>query len=153
MSESSPLADPSRRNVLDVLLKLGVLGWLGSVMYPIIRYLAPLPMSGPTGPVALTRAEEEKVERDKFAIVQVGNRRLLVLEDSEGELHALDAKCTHEGCTVRFLPREDLIACACHNARFDLQGRVLAGPPPRPLPRYFVQRDSDGDIVVALKTA
>lgn len=153
MSETSSLAQPSRRNVLDLLLKLTALGWLGSVLYPVIRYLTPLPQSGATGPVALTRAEVTQVEGEKFAIVPVGGKRLLILEDSEGELHALDAKCTHEGCTVRYLPGDGLISCACHNGRFDLEGRVLSGPPPRPLGRYFVQRESDGRIFVALSTA
>jgi Rieske Fe-S protein len=142
-----------RRRVLDVLLKLTLLGWLGSVLYPVISYLRPLPRQGPTGPVGLTRAEVAKIEREKFAIVPVGTRRVLVLEDAEGELHALDARCTHEGCTVRYLPGEALISCACHNARFDLTGRVLAGPPPRPLPRHSAQRDADGGIVVAVATA
>jgi len=131
-------------------LKITTIGWMGSVLYPVINYLRPLPRQGPTGPVGLTRAEVQKVEREKFAIVPVGTRRVLVLEDSDGELHALDARCTHEGCTVRYVPGEALIACACHNARFDLTGRVLAGPPPRPLPMHFVQRDAEGGIVVAV---
>jgi cytochrome b6-f complex iron-sulfur subunit len=129
---------------------VGVLGWLASVLYPVIRYLKPLPLSGPGGPVGLTQAEVAKVEREKYAIIPVGGKRLLILEDSSGELHALDAKCTHEGCTVRYVPGEALIWCACHNARFDLQGRVLAGPPPRPLSQHTVQRDANGGIVVAL---
>jgi Rieske Fe-S protein len=141
-----------RRSVLDALLKLTALGWLASVLYPVISYLRPLPRQGPTGPVGLTRAEVQKVERDKFAIVPVGARRVLVLEDADGELHALDARCTHEGCTVRYVPGEALISCACHNARFDLTGRVLAGPPPRPLRKHAVQRDADGGIVVAVSS-
>jgi cytochrome b6-f complex iron-sulfur subunit len=150
MSEDASLARPSRRTVLDLMLKAGILGWLASVLYPVVRYLTPLPQAGPTGPVALTRAEVAQIEGEKFAIVPVGGRRLLVLEDSEGELHALDAKCTHEGCTVRYVPGEGLISCACHNARFDVEGRVLSGPPPRPLARHVVRRETDGRIVVAV---
>jgi Rieske Fe-S protein len=124
--------------------------WLASVLYPVISYLRPLPQRGPSGPVSLTRAEVQKVEQDKFAIVPVGTRRVLVLEDASGDLHALDARCTHEGCTVRFVAGEGLIVCACHNGRFDLTGRVLAGPPPRPLAQHVVQRGADGGIVVAV---
>jgi cytochrome b6-f complex iron-sulfur subunit len=139
--------------VLNFLITPGGLGWLASVLYPVISYLRPLPAQGPSGPVGLTRAEVGKIERDKFAIVPVGTRRVLVLEDSEGELRALDAKCTHEGCTVRYVSGDALIWCACHNARFDLEGRVLGGPPPRPLSRHEVQRDADGGIVVAISRA
>jgi Rieske Fe-S protein len=153
MSKSTSTTQQSRRSFLDLLLGVGVLAWLASVLYPVISFLRPLPQSGPTGPVALTRAEIAKVEREKFAIIPVGGKRLLVVEDASGKLHALDAKCTHEGCTVRYVPGEALIWCACHNGRFDLQGRVLAGPPPRPLAKHTVQRDAEGGIVVAVATA
>ncbi len=150
MSDRASPARLSRRSILNLLLKVGVVGWLASVLYPVVRYLTPLPLVGPGGPVRLTRSEVTKLERDKFAIVPVGRRRVLVLEDSEGELRALDAKCTHEGCTVRYVPRDELIWCACHNGRFDLRGRVLAGPPPRPLATYPIQRDEDGAIKVSV---
>jgi Rieske Fe-S protein len=142
-----------RRSVLNLLLGVGVLGWLASILYPVIRYLTPLPLPGPTGPVRLTRAEVSKIESDKFAIVPLGRSRVLVLEDSAGELRALDAKCTHEGCTVRYVAGDELIWCACHNGRFDLDGRVLAGPPPRPLAKHTVQRGDDGSIKVSVATA
>jgi len=152
MAESSPERQ-TRRSFLDLLLRVGVVAWLGSVLYPVLRYLKPLSLPGPSGPVRLTRAEVAKVEVDKFAIIPVGRERLLVFEDSNGELHALDAKCTHEGCTVRYVARDALIWCACHNGRFDLEGRVLAGPPPRPLARHSVLRDSEGAITVSLASA
>ena len=153
MSKSTSTTQQSRRSFLDLLLGVGVLAWLASVVYPVVSYLKPLPRSGPTGPVNLTRAEIAKVEREKFAIIPVGSKRLLVLEDASGDLHALDAKCTHEGCTVRYVPGEAVIWCACHNGRFDLQGRVLAGPPPRPLAKHTVKRDAEGGIVVAVAKA
>jgi Rieske Fe-S protein len=152
MAETSP-EQHTRRSFLDLLLSVGVVAWLGSVLYPVLRYLKPLSLAGPSGPVRLTRAEVAKVEVDKFAIIPVGRERLLVFEDPKGELRALDAKCTHEGCTVRYVARDALIWCACHNGRFDLEGRVLAGPPPRPLARHSVLRDSEGAITVSLASA
>jgi cytochrome b6-f complex iron-sulfur subunit len=154
MTEGTPVTgtSTSRRSLLDFLLKVTVVGWLGSVFYPVVSYLRPLSSSGPAGPIVLTRAEVAAVEREKFAIVPVGPTRVLVLEDANGEIHALDARCTHEGCTVRYVPGEAMISCACHNARFDLQGRVVAGPPPRPLPRHLAWRDGDGRIFVDVNT-
>ena len=113
MTDSSISRPRSRRSVLDLLLRVGVVGWLVSALYPVIRYLTPLPLSGPTGPVRLTRAEIAKLEHEKFAIIPVGRSRVLVFEDTGGELHALDAKCTHEGCTVRYQPGNAIIWCAC----------------------------------------
>ena len=93
----------SRRHFLDLLLGATVLGWLASIAYPIIRYLKPLPQTGPTGPTRLTRDEASKLEQNKFVIVPVSGQRVMVLQSGD-QLHAFSAKCTHEGCTITFLP-------------------------------------------------
>ena len=64
---------------------------------------------------------------------------------------AFSAICTHLDCTVQF--REDLsrIWCACHNGHFDLTGRNVEGPPPRPLDAFEVNVRGD-EIVVSRKT-
>ncbi len=54
---------------------------------------------------------------------------------------------------MRYQPGDAIIWCACHNGRFDLRGRVLAGPPPRPLAQHAVQRDPEGGITVAVSKA
>jgi cytochrome b6-f complex iron-sulfur subunit len=141
-------ASRTRRSFLDLLLGTAAVTWLASMLYPVVRYLKPLPSAGPSGPSKLTSDEIAALERNHFVIVPVSGSRVLVFQDSAFKLRALDAKCTHEGCTVQFVPGESVIWCACHNARFDLDGRVLSGPPPRPLPRYDAHRDEDGDIVI-----
>ncbi|MEW6741797.1 MAG: Rieske (2Fe-2S) protein [Planctomycetota bacterium] len=138
----------SRRGFLDICLGAGVIAWLASLIYPVLRYLRPLPSAGPSGPTRLTRSEIEKLETQSFVIVPAGSKRLMVFKDSAGALHALDAKCTHEGCTVQFLPGESIVWCACHNGRFATDGRVLSGPPPRPLARYEVHQDEQGNVLV-----
>jgi Rieske Fe-S protein len=146
-------AGPTRRSFLDLLLGSTVVATLASVLYPVFRYLKPLPVAVPGGPTRLTRAEVEALERKPFVIVPVGGARVLVLRDQTRKLHALDARCTHEGCTVQYVPTEAVIWCACHNARFDLEGRVIAGPPPKPLPRYVVREDDAGDVLITTEKA
>ena len=138
----------SRRHFLDLLLGATVLGWIASVVYPIVRYLKPLPQNGATGPTHLTRDEITKLEQKKFVIVPVSGQRVIVIQAGD-KLDALSAKCTHEGCTVTYQPGQSVIWCPCHDGRFDLSGRVLSGPPPKPLPTYAVQRQPDGGIVVS----
>ncbi|MBC8293221.1 MAG: Rieske 2Fe-2S domain-containing protein [Proteobacteria bacterium] len=138
----------TRRDFLDWILGSAVVGWLASVLYPVGRYLTPLPETGPTGPVNLTRGEIGKLEQDGFVIVPVVGKRVLVLEDSEGDIRALSARCTHEGCTVQYVADDSLIWCACHNAKFDLEGGVISGPPPKPLPRFYGERRDDGSVVI-----
>jgi cytochrome b6-f complex iron-sulfur subunit len=138
----------SRRRFLDLLLGASVLGWIASVAYPIVRYLKPLPQTGPTGPTRLTRDEASKLEQNKFVIVPVSGQRVILMQ-SQDQLFAFSAKCTHEGCTVTYQPAQSVIWCPCHDGRFDLNGRVLSGPPPQPLTKYAAQRQPDGGIVIS----
>lgn len=148
MPSDAPNQKHTRRGFLDFLLGASSVAWLGSVFYPVMRYLKPLPRAGAIGPTRLTKEELAKLEKEHFVIVPVSGKRVLVLQNAAQEILAVDAKCTHEGCTVQFLPAESAIWCACHNGRFDLDGRVLAGPPPRPLPKYAAERQEDGGILI-----
>lgn len=146
--DSSESTGPSRRSFLDLLLATTVLSTLASVLYPVLRYLKPLPAAGPGGPVRLTRAEIDALETKRFAIIPAAGTRILVFRDQKHVLRALDARCTHEGCTVQYVAAEAAVWCACHNARFDVDGRVLSGPPPRPLPRYAIREDDLGNVLI-----
>jgi len=140
---------PTRRRFLDVLLGVGGLGFFASIVYPVLRYLNPLAPQEGSGALHLTRDEIGRLEKEHSLILKHGPTRILVFEDPEQRLRALEARCTHEGCTVQYVPGDSVIWCACHNGRFDLDGRVLAGPPPRPLARWLAQREPDGSVSVA----
>jgi Rieske Fe-S protein len=83
-------------------------------------------------------------------IFRFGNRPGLLLLTAEGEYHAMSATCTHLSCTVQH--RSDLhqVWCACHNGLYDLSGRNVSGPPPRPLESFQVHVRGD-EIVVSRK--
>ena len=49
-------------------------------------------------------------------------------------------------------PAENRIFCACHDGVYDTDGRVLSGPPPRPL-RQFYSKLSGGKLIIALEKA
>lgn len=150
ITTSSP---KTRRHFLDLLLGASALAWLASVLYPIIRYLKPLPQTGATGPTHLTRDEAAKLEQNKFVIVPVSGQRVIVLQAPDQQLFALSAKCTHEGCTITYQPGQSQLWCPCHDGRFDLTGRVLSGPPPKPLAKFTAQRQPDGAIVISEQKA
>jgi cytochrome b6-f complex iron-sulfur subunit len=148
-----PSSSPtSRRHFIDLLLGLSLFGWVASIAYPILRYLKPLPQTGATGPTRLTRDEASKLEQNRFIIVPVSGQRVIVLQ-SQDQLFAFSAKCTHEGCTVTYLPGQSAIWCPCHDGRFDLSGRVVSGPPPRALTKYTAKRQPDGGIVISEEKA
>ena len=148
MPDNSSNPRPTRRSFLDLLLGASGVAWFASVLYPVIRYLKPLPRASSTGPTRLNKEELAKLEKERFVIVPISGKRVLVLQNAAQEILAVDAKCTHEGCTVQYLPSESQIWCACHNARFDLDGQVVSGPPPRPLAKYAAERQEDGGILI-----
>jgi menaquinol-cytochrome c reductase iron-sulfur subunit len=59
----------------------------------------------------------------------------VLTEDGQNYV-ALSNICTHLGCRVRWIPEQGKFFCPCHNAVFDKNGAVLAGPPPRPMDRF-----------------
>jgi nitrite reductase/ring-hydroxylating ferredoxin subunit len=64
----------------------------------------------------------------------------LVLRPRADELVAFGQRCTHLGCPVFYEAERARLACPCHEGYFDARdGRVLAGPPPRPLPRVALE--------------
>jgi cytochrome b6-f complex iron-sulfur subunit len=73
--------------------------------------------------------------------------RAYVIHAPEG-FRALSAVCTHLGCVTRYQPGKDIIACPCHGSRYALDGEVLAGPAPRPLPTFQMALSTRGDIEV-----
>jgi Rieske Fe-S protein len=66
--------------------------------------------------------------------------RLVFVRREAGELVALSGRCTHLGCPVGW--QTDRFRCPCHQGEFDRSGRVLSGPPSRPLPRLQAREEA-----------
>ncbi len=71
----------------------------------------------------------------------------ILINTPAGELKAFSATCTHLGCIVQYRSDLSQIWCACHNGHFDLNGKNVEGPPPRPLEEYVVNVRGDQIIV------
>jgi cytochrome b6-f complex iron-sulfur subunit len=75
----------------------------------------------------------------------------IALEDVNGEVRAFSAVCTHLGCIVKWQPGPNQVwFCECHRGKYDRDGRVTGGPPPRPLDRVPVEVRGD-QIIAKLK--
>jgi Rieske Fe-S protein len=68
-----------------------------------------------------------------FKIIRFGADPVILIRVSETEFRAFSATCTHLDCVVEFHKEHERIWCNCHNGEYDLHGRNVAGPPPRPL--------------------
>lgn len=65
----------------------------------------------------------------------------LLIRVGEGDFVAYGSKCTHLACAVLPDVAAGELRCPCHHGLFDLaNGRPLAGPPRRPLPRILIER-------------
>jgi cytochrome b6-f complex iron-sulfur subunit len=73
--------------------------------------------------------------------------RVWIVREEEG-IYALFAKCTHLGCTPRWLAAEDKFKCPCHGSGFYKSGLNFEGPAPRPLDRFEIKVGEDGQLVV-----
>ncbi|MDX9857623.1 MAG: Rieske 2Fe-2S domain-containing protein [candidate division Zixibacteria bacterium] len=126
-----------RRPFLE--LALTVFGGLaaGTIAYPIIRFLIPPKGKGP-GNSTIDVAADEGMAPNSGIIFPIGNRPGILIRTPDGELRAFTAICTHLDCTVQYRSDFEHIWCACHNGHYDLRGRNIAGPPPRPLKEYEV---------------
>lgn len=56
-----------------------------------------------------------------------------------GEVTARSLVCTHFACEVRWEAERQLYVCPCHDGLFAPDGRVVGGPPSRPLPELPVR--------------
>ncbi|MGA9363701.1 MAG: Rieske (2Fe-2S) protein [Bacteroidota bacterium] len=142
-SSASP---PGRRDFLKYLLGGSLLGWLASLLYPLFAYLKP-PKTGEVEVSAVKVGKIEDIPKDSGLVFRFGERPALLVRTSDGEFRAFSAVCTHLDCTVQYRKDMGFIWCACHNGKYDLNGRNVSGPPPRPLEVYKVVLQGD-EIVV-----
>ena len=127
----------NRRRFVSFLLGGGIIGWLGAVLYPVISYLKPPKV--PEANVQTVKAgSASEFPKNSAQIVKFGRKPVILIKMESGEFRALSATCTHLDCIVQY--RSDLkqIWCACHNGLYDLKGRNVSGPPPRPPDEYAV---------------
>ncbi|MEO8587646.1 MAG: Rieske 2Fe-2S domain-containing protein [Acidobacteriota bacterium] len=138
----------SRRRWIDALLGTSFVAWTLAVVYPVLKYLTPLKDGGGANKVTLSDAQKQELATNGFLIARLGTDRVLILKDKD-KIKAMSAKCTHEGCTVQFLPADGIVWCACHNGKFAMDGRVISGPPPRPLAAFSVEGDLKGAVTIS----
>ena len=136
-----------RRGFLNAVLGGSATGLLAAVVYPILRFVLP-PAVGEAAVNSVVAARVGDLTPDSGKVFRFGSKPGLLLMTPAGEYRAFLAVCTHLNCTVGYRPEHQDIHCACHLGKFDLDGNVVSGPPPRPLTRFVVET-RDALLVVA----
>lgn len=145
-SEDVFLPKPTRRRLIEFLLGGGLLASIVSFLYPVLRYLVP-PPAVDLGSDTVVAARKGELKPNSGKIFPFGARPALLILTADGQYRAMSAVCTHLNCTVQYRGDVHQVWCACHNGFYDLNGRNIAGPPPRPLELYEVHERGD-EIVV-----
>ena len=146
----------TRRKWLLISLQAGVVATLAAMLYPVARFLRPrlATTSGAQETVAPYRVDQLRPDADGRwpTPFNFDDKPCLLVLTKDSEVRAFNAVCTHTDCTVEYLPDKGVIFCACHNGAYNLEGRNISGPPPRPLEEYKVTlrgKPGEEDIVVS----
>lgn len=75
-----------------------------------------------------------ELEKGEGKVVEYNGEKVALYKDQQGLITALHPTCTHAGCTVKFNQAEQSWDCPCHGGRFDVEGKVISGPPRKDLP-------------------
>lgn len=70
-----------------------------------------------------------------------------LVKNGEHSVVAFNPACTHLGCAYHWDAGAKEFICPCHASAFSIDGKVLAGPAPRPLDRYLTKIE-DGKISI-----
>jgi cytochrome b6-f complex iron-sulfur subunit len=139
----------SRRRFLDYLLGTSAIATWGAIVYPIFKFMSP-PQVIESTENSVVAAKLSEVPVNSGKIFKFGNKPGILVRTPAGELKALSAVCTHLECIVQYRPDTKQIWCACHNGQYNLSGKNIGGPPPRPLEEFKV--NTRGDDVVVTKS-
>ena len=159
MSEAEGDAGASSRRAWLVRAFWSAISLVGlGVAGPLAGYFAgPLLRRRGETKVRLGRADDfpldvpQKVEfvlrrRDGW-VTEEGRQSAWVVRRANGLL-VFDPRCTHLNCAYHWHTETSQFLCPCHNGLYDLEGRVVGGPPPRPLDVYAVSvEDGFVDVV------
>jgi menaquinol-cytochrome c reductase iron-sulfur subunit len=136
--------DVTRRNFM-VRTIIGIFVFIGAVLAVPLAGFGILPVLrkrkpgwSDTGSV-LDLAVNEPQERRFFEVVKTGwqeekvERYIWLVKKPDGAVVAFAPNCPHLGCGYRWFSSDQRFKCPCHASVFDITGKVLSGPAPRPL--------------------
>lgn len=146
-SDNSLFEKKNRRDFLKYSLTAGLAAFAAIVIYPILSFLNP-PKQTEVEVTSVNAGKVEDMKPGDYKIVRFGNKPVIIIRVDDKTFRALSATCTHLDCTVQYRKDEKIIWCACHNGKYDLYGKNISGPPPKPLTQFNVAIKND-DLIIS----
>jgi arsenite oxidase small subunit len=147
LAHSDSKTDATRRGILKILVLFG-----GSILLiplsVITDTLFSPELSGPVEYPKVRIANSKDLRANSSLLFEYPHkgRPAILIHLISGDFAAYDASCTHLGCQIHY-NKDRQNFCPCHGGTFDPEtGKVLAGPPRRPLPKIRLEIDDHGDI-------
>lgn len=152
----TPCRLKTRREFLKCLIKGGLTFLFLLFGVTFLRFLYPSKIKRRELKFYPVMKEEELprqgVKRVDFPYTE--NRRTMTfrafLVNRGGEIFALSSVCSHLGCLVDWSRHKNEFFCPCHGGKYDIEGKVIAGPPPAPLARMPLKVEG-GEVYIGLK--
>jgi cytochrome b6-f complex iron-sulfur subunit len=142
--------EQERRSVIQWVLGGGFAASIASFLYPAVKFINPPDM--PEAAVnEASGGKTQDLKPNSGKIVKFGSRPVLLVRMADTEWRAFSAVCSHLNCTVQYDDKRREIWCACHNGLYDLNGKVVSGPPPAPLEEYAVKVRGE-DVVISRRS-
>ena len=133
-----------RRGFLQFLLAALGLTALGCFAYPLVRFLSP---SAGAGPGSTINIDKKDVPVGRAKDLVLNDLPIIVINRPEKGYIALSRVCTHLGCLVEYQKGTEVLLCPCHGGKFDLDGNVISGPPPQPLPQLTLKVEGNSLVI------
>jgi cytochrome b6-f complex iron-sulfur subunit len=125
-----------RRSFLTILTTALGLTALGSLAYPLFRFL--LPVESAVQAKSLT-VPMSQIPVNATKDLMIGLTPAIIIHTRDKGFLAFSKICTHLGCLVKYDKDRQIFICPCHAGTFDLEGNVISGPPPKPLQKFAVK--------------
>ena len=132
----------SRRNFLTSVL----IGWSAMIILPVVyaiyKYVVP-PKIKEQFLETLMVGRITDIPINSARIVKFNKTPIVIVHTAEDQIKAYSAICTHLGCVVQYNNEERNFHCNCHGSIFDLNGKNISGPAPKPLIPFKVELKED----------
>lgn len=97
-----------------------------SKSYSKVTSLNSIPENEPVEPSFVMTEEDAFIENTKA-------QEVWVVKKSDSNITVFSPICPHLGCRYQWNSNSELFICPCHHSVFDINGKVVSGPAPRPL--------------------